>query len=74
VVLNTSKLSFKPDFMKEQKPRWIVIETPMFPAKFKVCRIGKELEDNSTHNYFRSKEEAWNEADKRNKQDEAEAL
>lgn len=41
-----------------------VFDTPMRPARWKVGRF--EDDDNSACNFFRSKEEAQAEADKRN--------
>ena len=43
-----------------------VIETPMYPCKFKVVNY-KYREDNATCNFFRTREEAQKVADKRNK-------
>jgi hypothetical protein len=43
-----------------------VIETPMFPNKWKVEQIKWPGHDNSTCNYFADKQKALNEAHRRN--------
>lgn len=44
-----------------------VIETPMYPAKYKVEDKKWPGSDNSWCNYFRTRKAAQTEADKRNK-------
>lgn len=51
----------------QPKIMYQVIETVMYPAKYKVVEKGKEFADNSTCNYFRTRGEAQTEADRRNK-------
>jgi len=48
----------------EPFPEYQVFETPCFPAKWKVGR--SEDDSNATHNYFRDKQDAMREADRRN--------
>jgi len=45
--------------------RYTVIETPCFPAKWWVCFLGGGG-SNDTLNFFRDKEDAWEEANLRN--------
>ena len=47
---------------------WYVLETLCYPAKWKVTFdwMGEEHGDNDTSNYYRDREEAQREADRRN--------
>ena len=55
--------------------KWYIIETPCWPASWKVTTDGpwgrKDFGSNDTSNYFRSATEAQAEANKRNKQAKA---
>lgn len=47
---------------------WYVIDTPCYPARFKVVNDYYK-QDNATHNYFQSNLEAAKEANRRNKEE-----
>lgn len=46
--------------------KFIVIETPCWPAKWKIIQSNCRVEDNTLSNFFRSKQDAQKEAHRRN--------